>query len=42
MRVYPDILLDNIVGHDQIAPNRKTDPGEFFDWEFFKSSLSHH
>tara|TARA_R110002072_G_scaffold84814_4_gene192237 strand:- start:2629 stop:3201 length:573 start_codon:yes stop_codon:yes gene_type:complete len=42
MCVYPDILLDNIVGHDQIAPNRKTDPGEFFDWEFFKSSLSHH
>jgi len=31
---YPAISnQENIVGHDQIAPGRKTDPGEYFDWD---------
>lgn len=29
---YPAITRDRIVGHADIAPGRKTDPGPFFDW----------
>ena len=36
---YPDITKDRIVGHCDIAPERKTDPGEAFDWSRYKSSL---
>jgi len=35
---YP-FILDNIAGHNDIAPGRKTDPGEAFSWERFKKSL---
>jgi len=37
--VYPDLNLDRITGHSEIAPNRKTDPGPYFDWERYKSRL---
>lgn len=36
---YPDITLDRIVGHNEIAPGRKTDPGEAFDWIRFRELL---
>ena len=36
---YPDITPDRIVGHNQIAPERKTDPGEAFDWARFHQLL---
>lgn len=30
---YPKIQSQHIVGHNDIAPGRKTDPGEAFDWQ---------
>lgn len=33
MANYPRITLDRIVGHSEIAPGRKTDPGPCFDWK---------
>lgn len=33
---YP---LTDVVGHEHIAPGRKTDPGPFFDWYRYQSSL---
>ena len=32
MRRWPAITLERIVGHCDIAPGRKTDPGPAFDW----------
>ncbi len=32
MRAWPAITPDRIVGHCDIAPGRKTDPGREFDW----------
>lgn len=31
-KTYPKITKDHIVGHCDIAPDRKTDPGSLFDW----------
>lgn len=31
--IYP-INKFNIVGHSDVAPSRKADPGKFFDWNF--------
>ena len=36
---YPLITTDNVVGHSDVAPGRKTDPGESFDWEKLKALL---
>ncbi|MDY6956864.1 MAG: 1,6-anhydro-N-acetylmuramyl-L-alanine amidase AmpD [Pseudomonadota bacterium] len=33
MHAYPAITPDRIVGHCDIAPGRKTDPGDSFDWQ---------
>ncbi len=35
MTACPDISLQRIYGHCDIAPDRKTDPGPFFSWERF-------
>lgn len=36
-KAYPKISLGRIVGHNDIAPGRKTDPGYSFDWCRFRS-----
>ena len=36
---YPKIA-DNIVGHCDIAPGRKTDPGSAFDWIYYRKLLA--
>ena len=41
MKNYPNITNERIVGHDMIAPGRKTDPGKGFDWSIIRDiSLS--
>lgn len=32
MQAYPQITVDRIVGHCDISPGRKIDPGQYFDW----------
>jgi AmpD protein len=33
IRSYPNLSEDRLVGHSDIAPGRKSDPGIFFDWK---------
>jgi AmpD protein len=35
----PSLSKERIVGHSDIAPGRKTDPGAAFDWPRFRASL---
>ncbi|MGJ8679619.1 1,6-anhydro-N-acetylmuramyl-L-alanine amidase AmpD [Paraglaciecola sp.] len=37
---YPKISLGRIVGHNDIAPGRKTDPGFSFDWAKYRQGLN--
>ena len=37
---YSGIIDENIVGHCDIAPGRKTDPGKSFDWQRFQAKGS--
>lgn len=37
---YPAITLEKIVGHCDIAPGRKTDPGDSFQWQDFRQKLN--
>lgn len=40
VKQYPMISPQRIVGHNDIAPGRKTDPGASFDWERYRSGLN--
>jgi AmpD protein len=37
---FPAIIMANIVGHCDIAPARKTDPGQAFNWQYYRQCLS--
>ncbi len=39
MQTYPLLTRQRICGHDAIAPERKTDPGEAFDWLGYQQDL---
>lgn len=39
MDCYPAIRPERIVGHNEIAPGRKTDPGPCFDWNRLRESI---
>ena len=39
MTAWPDITANRIIGHCDIAPGRKSDPGPAFDWRYFRSAL---
>ncbi len=40
MRRFPAITAERIVGHSDVAPGRKTDPGPAFDWARYRRLLA--
>jgi AmpD protein len=40
LAAYASLSAEHIVGHSDIAPGRKTDPGAAFDWPRFRVLLS--
>ena len=38
-RRFPAISLARILGHEDISPGRKTDPGPHFDWVGYRAAL---
>ncbi len=42
LAAYPTLSCEHIVGHSDIAPGRKTDPGASFEWERLRSILRAH
>jgi N-acetyl-anhydromuramoyl-L-alanine amidase len=39
LATYPSLSRDHIVGHSDVAPGRKTDPGPSFDWARLRAAL---
>ncbi len=39
IQYFPAISIDRIVGHSDIAPERKSDPGTAFDWPRYRALL---
>jgi AmpD protein len=40
LAAYPSLASERVVGHCDVAPGRKTDPGSAFDWQRLRRSLS--
>jgi len=40
LHTYPAMTSERIVGHCDIAPGRKTDPGASFDWPKYKNLIN--
>jgi AmpD protein len=40
LAAYPSLSAEHIVGHSDIAPGRKTDPGPVFDWTRLRSRVA--
>ena len=38
---WPSVRSERVVGHSDVAPGRKTDPGASFDWDRFRHLLDH-
>jgi AmpD protein len=39
LATYPTLSREHIVGHSDVAPGRKTDPGAAFDWERLRAAI---
>ena len=39
MRTYPHITKERIVGHCDVSPGRKIDPGQYFDWQRYLQNI---